>query len=83
MAKRNGNDMRATTTTSFGKTPTMAASPSRGPGGAAPGVVNLSYQQVAAKAYEIYCNRIRTGARGDAHSDWVAAEAALRAAARR
>lgn len=37
-----------------------------------------SFDQIAAKAYEIYCERCRTGCPGDAHGDWVAAEAALR-----
>ena len=52
-------------------------------GGSTAVLTNPTREQIAARAYEIYCERNRAGRSGDAKSDWVAAEAQLRARANR
>jgi len=37
-----------------------------------------TWEQIAGRAYETYCERCRNNQPGDALSDWLAAEAALR-----
>lgn len=42
---------------------------------------DLSHEQISARAYEIYCERLHTGRPGNADEDWACAEAELKDAA--
>jgi hypothetical protein len=54
----------------------LAASTQVAPVAAAAGVADLNYDEVARRAYEIYCGR--GGANGSAVDDWLEAERQLR-----